>query len=166
MADNIIMTQQNTVYARRARGFKSFKWGGKCMMIDESEKELGDLNPSLRQGVNGGVEVGGVLRGTPGLGSTTLTAKEQQMKHLIERMEKGCFFDVDRRTHCRDMPAWSAWDKIRRHAYGRATSKTFSGSTYEEDEEESVVSLPWSAQDDCVIRRIALSTQTFGTASS
>ncbi len=151
-----ITNQQNTVYARRAYGVEAFEWAGKCAALDRITQEAGGMNPALRQAANGGLEVSGYTDGAPGLVSTTVTFKEQVVQGLGDRLMT-CLWDLDRRTHCRNLPMWDAWDKIVRVALGRATSIDLGGSTMSEDEEELVTSLPWSAVSTCTIRRVALS---------
>lgn len=156
----VVTNQQNTIYAREAYGVASFEWAGKCAALDRITRELGGMNPALRQGANGGLEVSGFTDGAPGLASTTVTFKEQVIQGLGDRLMT-CLWDLDRRTHCRNLPMFDAWEKILRVALGRATSIDVGGSTMSEDEEELVTSLPWSAVDTCAINRVALSVQIF-----
>jgi len=152
----VVTNQQNTIYAREAYGVASFEWAGKCAALDRVTQEMGGMNVALRQAANGGLEVSGHTDGAPGLVSTTVTFKEQVVQGLGDRLMT-CLWDLDRRTHCRNLPMWNAWDKIVRVALGRATSIDVGGSTMSEDEEELVTGLPWSATSTCTIRRVALS---------
>jgi len=163
MADTIQNTQ-NTVYARSSFGVEPFQWAGKCTAIDRITKELGDMNPTFCQAENGGLQITGYTDSTPGLASTTVTFKETTVESLGDRLMT-CLWDLDRRHHCKALNMWNQWDKITRIAVGRATSIDEGGSNMSEDGEELVTSLPWAAVGRCVIRRVAMSVQTFGGTS-
>jgi len=156
-----VKNSQNTVYARRSFGVDAFEWGGQCSSIDRIVEEKGAMNPTLCQGVDGGVVVTGHVDGTPGLVTTTVMLKEQTVKNLGTRLES-CLWDVDRRNHCDSLSMWDSWQTILRLAAGRATSIDKGGSTMSEDSEELVTSLPWSSVSQCMIYRTALSVQSFG----
>lgn len=156
-----ITNQQNTVYARLSYGVDPFQWAGKCTAIDRIVKELGSMNPSFCQAEGGGLEVTGHTSGVPGLATTTVTFKESTVEVLGDTLMT-CLWDLDRRNHCQHLSMWNKWEKITRIAVGRATSIDEGGSTMSEDEEELVTSLPWSALDRCVIRRVSMSVQAFG----
>lgn len=160
----IVVNTQNTVYARPSFGIELFEWGGKCSSIDRITKELGAMNPTLCQGANGGLEVTGFTDGAPGLATTTVMFKEQVAQALGDRLAS-CMWDLDRRTHCKSLGMWNQWDKIMRVALGRATSTDYGGSSFQDDGEELVTSLPWSGVDTCTIRRVAMSVQTVGGGS-
>lgn len=163
MAD-VIKSDQNTLYARRSYGLEPFTWAGKCTGVDRIVQEKGAMNPTFCQTAEGGLEVTGHTNGTPGLVTTTVMFKESTVEGLGDNLMT-CLWDVDRRHHCKALPMWSAWDKVTRAVVGRATSVDQGGSTFMDDAEELVTSLPWSAVSQCVIRRTALSVQTFGGGS-
>ena len=158
---SVIETTQNTVYVRKSFGVSGFEWAGRCAKVDRLVTDLGAMNPTFCQGVDGGLVVTGHTDGTPGLLTTTVIFKEQQVKSVGEKLQS-CLWDVDRRYHCKNLPMWNAWEKIERAAAGRATSIDMGGSSYDEDSEELATSLPWSAVSRCTIRRVSLSVNTFG----
>jgi len=158
---SVVTNQQNTLYARPSYGVQPFEWAGKCTAIDRIVKEIGSMSPTFCQAENGGLEVTGHTRGTPGLVSTTVTFKEMTVAELGDQLMT-CLWDLDRRTHCQHLSMWNRWDKIERVAVGAATTIDVGGSTMNEDEEELVTSLPWNAIDRCTIRRGAMSIHTFG----
>jgi hypothetical protein len=159
-----ITNTQNTVYARPSFGVEAFEWAGQCSKLDRVVQEKGAMNPTFCQGVDGGLIVTGATDGTPGLATTTVMFKESTVEVLGDRLET-CLWDLDRRTHCKSLAMWNAWDKIQRLAAGRATSVDVGGSSYDEDGEELVTSLPWSGIGRCTIRRVAMSVQSFGGGS-
>jgi len=158
---DVVTTTQNTVWARRSYGLEPFQWAGRCAAIDRIVEEKGSTNPTFCQGPNGGLQVTGTTKGTPGLVTTTLTVKESVSAGIGDDLET-CLWDIDRRHACRDLGAFNSWDKIVRAVMGNADTVDKGGSSMSEDEEELVTSLPWSAVSQCTIRRVAMAVSTFG----
>jgi len=156
-----IVTTQNTVYGRASFGVEQFEWAGKCTRIDRIVKEKGAMNPVFCQTSDGGLEITGHTNGTPGLVTSAVAFKETTVESLGNRLET-CLWDLDRRHHCDSLAMWNAWDYIERVARGRALTIDKGGSTFNEDEEELVENLPWSALARCTIRRVALSIKEWG----
>ena len=157
----VLETAQNTVYARASFGVEQFEWAGLCTRVDRKKKKKGAMNPTFCQTANGGLEITGHTDGTPGLVTTTVAFKETSVESLGNKLEL-CLWDVDRRHHCKSLAMWNAWDFIERVARGRSLSIDKGGSTFNEDSEELVESLPWSALARCSIRRVALSIKEWG----
>jgi hypothetical protein len=162
---DIVMTDQNTVYARKSNGLKQFEWAGSCSRLDRIVQEKGAMNPTYCQGINGGIRTSGHTNGVPGLATTTFMFKESVNTEELGDEMRNCDWDIDRRSHCEALPMWNSWLKIERLVTGRATSEDDVGSTMNEDSEEGITSLPWSAEDKCIIRRVALTVSEFGGGS-
>jgi len=160
MSGRVIKKTENTVYLRAADGFDPFEWGGKCMRIDDITKPRTGLNPAYCQDPRTGeVTLDGQLKTLAGLPTSTLVMKETQFDTVADSLEN-CFWDIDRRTHCKDLDYWNGWEKIRRICAGKLTERTDMGSDYDTDESENLITMPVIGSGDVItIRRVATSVQ-------
>lgn len=160
MSGRIIKQSENTVYLRAADGFDPFDWGGKCMRIEDITKPRPSLNPTYCQNPRTGApELEGTLQTLAGLPTSSLVMKESLFDSVAENLEN-CFWDIDRRTYCKDLDYWNGWEKIRRICAGKVNTRTDNGSSYDADEAENLVTLPIIGSGDVItIRRVAVSVQ-------
>lgn len=139
MAGHVITNQEDTPWLRRHGSGDAFQWGGRCMRVEESTEVLGEVTVTQRQNPRGGLERDSVLVGPPGETSFTLAMKRLQADRKKTDL-KSCFWDIDQRTHCGDLDAWNKWLEIKRHCHVKLTERVSSGSGYDGDKEEQMVS--------------------------
>lgn len=160
MPDNgrVIRMQENTVWLSPADDFEVFEWGGQCMRIGDIAKPRGSVNPTYCQDPrNTGVQITGVVRGLPGLPTTELVMKEIQRDEKADELEN-CPWHIDRRTHCKDLDQYNAWEKIRRICGGYITDRTDQGSTFDADDTENLITMAVTGSSDVIsIYRTAVS---------
>jgi len=147
LQSNVYTTQAGNVYLKQAGTFGRYVWGGRRMRMDEIQEALGDVSTTTRFDPRGGVQRDMLLSDIPGVVSTTLVMKHEQLNRMKAELAAG-FWNVDKRMHVqgRDRDAPDKWAEIRRLMWGKATQRTDPGTSWEA-EEEGMIQLPWSALD-------------------
>lgn len=135
----------HTVYLKKHGTLDAFAWGGDCMTIGDSSENLGSITATTKQNARmGGVmRDGGKLLEMPGESTFDLTMKEIDADRKSHDL-KTCYWDVDRRTQCRDQDSADKWEKILRHCDAKFGDRTTSGSSWE-GEEESLITMSAAA---------------------
>lgn len=162
-----IKKNDNTVWLRDASGFDQFVWGGPCMRVDDITKPRSGLNPAYCQDPRTGKPIlKDALSTLTGLPTSTLVMKESQSDTMADALEN-CFFDIDRRTHCKDLDYWNGWEKIRRICAGKITERTDMGSDFDQDEAENMTTMPVTGSGDVItIRRISATFEQTATTET
>lgn len=144
---------ERTVWIRSYEGFSPFEWGGQCMRVEDISTPGRGVNPSFRQDPRqGGVEIAGTLRGLPGLSKASLVMKETQYDSMSDLLQS-CQWTIDRRTHCKNMDYWNGWEKIRRISAAAFTERGDNGSSYDEEDTESMTTMPFTGLPAVTVRR-------------
>lgn len=145
---------RKTVYAKSAGTFEPFSWLGKCSRMGGTEMPKGDINVTYRQGdYTGEFERDQQYRSAPGPTTGTLMMKETIRNQIYDELHR-CEHHFDIRTQlCGLRGDPSNWDLIKRFCESNATSVSADDETAytQDDEGETVISMPFSTLDEWVI---------------
>lgn len=156
--------QDSHIYLKKHYTLDPFVWGGRCMRLEDISEALGGLSITTRQNPRGGVERDSVRQDVPGETTTTIAMKAIQWDRTKSDLAT-CFWDVDKRSHCKGMDRDSPfkWEEIRRICQAKVTDRTDTGSTWEGDE-DAMVTLAITALYAEDIYRVTAEEGVFGTA--
>ena len=154
---NTYFEQDATIWLKNFDGFDPLIWGGRCMRVDESTVEDGNLVVKTRLDPRGGLERDPAVRlGMPGMASGTLVMKLLQSNRNKTEL-RNCLWVLDQRWHCqgKDRDAPAAWEYIKRTCPTRFGTRSLAGSTWEDGEAEALVSHPYQGLTEIDLYQIA-----------
>lgn len=147
--------QWGTVWLTQYNSLKPFEWGGPCMRIEDQNIDEGGMSVTTKQNPRGGLERDSVILGPPGASTTSVVMKRTQGSRMKTVLRK-CLWYIDMRMHCGgiDLDAPNKWEEITRLAGANVDTRTLSGTNFEGDDEEQMVTLPMTAFDTHDIYRV------------